>query len=40
MHQHIHHGYVEAVVDRRTPSAARLRDLSELRERRRARRKG
>jgi hypothetical protein len=40
IHQHIHHDYVDAIVDRRTPRPARLLDLSELRERRRARRKG
>jgi hypothetical protein len=38
LHQHIHHGYIEAIIDRRTPRPARLLQLAELKARRRGRR--
>jgi hypothetical protein len=35
LHQHVHPGYVEALVDRRTPKPMRLLQLAELQTRRR-----
>jgi hypothetical protein len=38
LHQHMHHSYIEAIIDRRTPRPEWLLELAERKARRRGRR--